>query len=366
MSITLALLSADAAAPLTRLHVDAHGHARLHAVGSEQPAAATQTVLVVPGADVHLRWMRVPGRSTAQSVAAARLQLAEHLAVDGQALHVVIADQADSDGERLVAAVDAGIMRHWLERAAALGIVPDCVVPDCLLLPEAAPGQSPTLVGWDGRWLMRGRRLACSLEPSLAAVLLAAQPQAPQSPQSPQEDPQHAIAHFARHAASAPINLRQQGFAVPTPQRARGSRCTLAWLTGLLLVSPVLLMLAQNLRYEIGAQLLQRAVAHRPGAIDDSGSRGASTAAPGADQAGAFAAQLAALFAAVDAVPGAALDALVYQDGRPLRITLLHSDAAQLEHITAQLSRAGWQLRPGTSQTQDDRMQTPLELEPPR
>ncbi|MEQ8036843.1 type II secretion system protein GspL [Xanthomonas sp. WHRI 6106] len=363
MRITLALLSADAAAPLTRLHVDAHGHARLHAVGSEQPAAATQTVLVVPGAAVHLRWMRVPGRSIAQSVAAARLQLAEHLAVDGQALHVVIADQADSDGERLVAAVDAGIMRHWLERAAALGIVPDCVVPDCLLLPEAALGQPPTLVGWDGRWLMRGRRLACSLEPSLAAVLLAALPQAPQAPQ---EDPQHAIAHFARHAASVPINLRQQGFAVPTPQRARGSRRMLAWLTGLLLVSPVLLMLAQNLRYEIGAQRLQRAVAQLHGVTAESGRRGASTAARGADQPDAFAAQLAALFAAVDAVPGTALDALVYQDGRPLRVTVLHSDAVQLEHITAQLSRAGWQLRPGTSQTQDDRMQTPLELEPPR
>ncbi|KHL52415.1 type II secretion system protein GspL [Xanthomonas cannabis] len=363
MSITLALLPADAAAPLTRLHVDAHGNARLHAVGSEQPAAATQTVLVVPGADVHLRWMRVPGRSIAQSVAAARLQLAEHLAVDGQALHVVIADQADSDGERLVAAVDADIMRHWLERAAALGIVPDCVAPDCLLLPEAAPGQPLTLVGWDGRWLMRGRRLACSLEPSLAAVLLAALPQAPQSPQ---EDPQHAIAHFARHAASVPINLRQQGFAVPTPQRARGSRRMLAWLTGLLLVSPVLLMVAQNLRYEIGAQRLQRAVAQLPGATADSGRRGASTAARGANQPGAFAAQLAALFSAVDAVPGAALDALVYQDGRPLRVTVWHSDAAQLEHITAPLSRAGWQLRPGTSQTQDDRMQTPLELEPPR
>ncbi|KLD70290.1 type II secretion system protein GspL [Xanthomonas pisi] len=362
MSSILLLLPADATTQPTTVRVDAHGHVLAQDALNARLAPTTQTVLVVPGVDVHLRWMALPGRSIAQSLAAARLQLAEHLAGDAQALHVVIADQAESDGMRLVAAVDGSVMRQWLDRAAALGVVPDAVVPDCLLLADAPPDQPPTLLHWDGRWLLRGTRIACSLEPQLAQVLVASLPIATALP--PEPDPLHAIAQFARHAATAPINLRQQGFAASTPQRAGLRPRTLAWLLALLVLSPALVMVAQSLRYDIGAQLLQRRSAQL---------MGTHGIAPGADktrQAGAaqnaFATQLAAVFAAVQAVPGAELDALAYQPQGPLRVTLLHSDAAQLEHFTAQLGRAGWQLRAGAGQPRDDRLATSLELEPPR
>ncbi|WP_115512578.1 MULTISPECIES: type II secretion system protein GspL [Xanthomonas] len=362
MSSTLVLLPADATTQPITVRVDAHGHVLAQAALNERPAQTTQTVLVVPGVDVHLRWMALPGRSVAQSLAAARLQLAEHLAGDAQALHVVIADHAESDGMRLVAAVDALVMRQWLDRAAALGIVPDAVVPDCLLLPDAAADQPPTLLHWDGRWLVRGTRIACSLEPQLAQVLIAALPVAPALPPDP--DPTHAIAQFARHAATAPISLRQQGFAAPTRQRAQLSARTLAWLLALLVLSPVFLLVAQSLRYEIGAQLLQRRSAQLMG--KNVMTPGADTARQTAASQNAFAPQLAALFAAVEAVPGAELDALAYQQQGPLRVTLLHNDAAQLEHFSAQLSRAGWQVRAGAGQPRDDRLATALELEPPQ
>ncbi|MEA9580828.1 type II secretion system protein GspL [Xanthomonas nasturtii] len=354
MSSTLVLLPADATTQPITVRVDAHGHVLAQDALNERPAQTTQTVLVVPGVDVHLRWMALPGRSVAQSLAAARLQLAEHLAGDVQALHVVIADHAESDGLRLVAAVDASVMRQWLDRAAALGLVPDAVVPDCLLLPYATADQSPTLLHWDGRWVVRGTRIACSLEPQLAQVLIATLPVAPALPPDP--DPTHAIAQFARHAATAPINLRQQGFAAPTRQRAQLSARTLAWLLALLVLSPVFLLVAQSLRYEIGAQLLSKKVM----------TPDADTARQTAASQNAFAPQLAALFAAVEAVPGAELDALAYQQQGPLRVTLLHNDAAQLENFSAQLSRAGWQVRAGAGQPRDDRLATSLELEPPQ
>ena len=82
--------------------------------------------------------------------------------------------------------------------------------------------------------------------------------------------------------------------------------------------------------------------------------------------ADAFAAQLAAVIAAVDSVPGAELDMLAYQQAQPVRATLVHDDDAQLQQLLARLRSAGWQVRPASSQAVETRLQTPLELEPPR
>ncbi|MBB4131217.1 MULTISPECIES: type II secretion system protein GspL [unclassified Xanthomonas] len=364
MSTTLVLLPADAATEAIAVRVDAQGRVLAQGTGGALHDPAARTVLVVPGTHVHLRWMRLPGRSVAQSVAAARLQLAEHLATDAQTVHVVIADSADADGMRLVAAVEAEVMQQWLERAARLGVVPDAVVPECLLLPGADADHAATLVQWDGRWLMHGAQMACSLEPPLAELLLATQPVTPSLPPNP--DPQHAIALFARHAAVVPINLRQHRFAAPTQARAGLTTRKLAILLVVLAISPLLLLLAQTVRYETGAQLLQRRSAAMPGVQPPADPHAAATPQHGAATASTFATQLATLFAAVEAVPGAELDTLAYRHAGPLRVTLVHDDAAQLQQLSAQLSRAGWQLQAGASQAQDDRVRTPLQLEPPR
>ncbi|MCC4619205.1 type II secretion system protein GspL [Xanthomonas cassavae CFBP 4642] len=364
MMTTLVLLPADTATPPTVVHVDAHGQVVWQGECNARPAPPGRSVLVVPGADVQLRWMALPGRSMAQSVAAARLQLAEHLAVDVQALHVAIATQPEADGMHLVAAVDTVVMQHWLERAAGVGIVPDAVVPECLLLAVPAAEQPPTLLQWDGRWLLRGPRLACSLEPPLAQVLIAALPIAPALPLDP--DPQRVIAQFARHAAIAPIDLRQQGFAVVTRQRAGLRRRTLTLLVALLLLSPVLLVLAQTLRYEIGAQLLQRRTAALLGKDDPQGPSDAAAAQASAATPDAFASRLATVFSAVESVPGVELDVLAYHHAGAIRIAVLHADAAQLQSVSSHLHAAGWQLQPSPGESRDGRLRTTLQLEPPR
>ncbi|KGK56398.1 general secretion pathway protein L [Xanthomonas arboricola] len=365
MSSTLLLLPADAAADPIAVRVDGQGLVVAQHTPSALHERSAHTLLVVPGSAVHLRWMTLPGRSVAQSVAAARLQLAEHLATDAQAVHVAIAEQAEPDGTRLVAAVDAAVMHQWLQRAASVGVVPDAVVPDCLLLDSADADQALTVVEWDGRWLLRGPRLACSLEPSLAQLLLAAQPRAATLP--PGADPHRAIAQFARHAATAPLDLRQHAFAIRPQARSGFSLRMLAALLALLVVSPLLLLLAQTLRYEIGARVLQARAAAQLGVRDAAAVPAALQARRQAGTAAdRLAVQLGALFAAVDTLPAAELDQLDYRATQPLRATLLHTDATDLQQLSARLAEAGWHVDPGGSQVDDDRMRTPFALEPLR
>ncbi|CAD7713873.1 hypothetical protein LMG31886_08190 [Xanthomonas hydrangeae] len=362
MSTTLLLLTADATAQAIAVRVDAHGQVLSQRAASAPFEASARCVLVVPGVDVQLRWLTLPGRSTAQSVAAARLQLAEHLAVETQTLHVVIAETAEADGTRLVAAVESAVMQQWLARAAQLGVTPDAVVPDCLLL-EPGADAAAAVMDWDGRWLIRAAGLACSLEPEVARMLLGER--APVQPAT--SDPALTIACFARCATRAPINLLQQAFAARPATAQMATPRRLAALAALVLLSPLLLMLAQTLRYEIGARMLQSRAAAQLGVHD-------AAAVPAALQArrhaGAavdtLAVQLGTLFSAVDAIPAAELDQLDYQSAQPLRATLLHTDAASVQQLSARLAEAGWKLQAGTSQSEDDRLRTPFVLEPLR
>ncbi|WOP53034.1 type II secretion system protein GspL [Xanthomonas euvesicatoria] len=362
MTTTLLLLPADAAAQATAVRVDAQGQVQSMGQAATPPGPSARNLLVVPGVDVHLRWLSLPGRSIAQSRAAARLQLAEHLAVDAQALHVVIAAGAEADGTRLVAAVDSVVMQHWLARATQLGFVPDAVVPDCLLL-EPGADATAAVMHWDGRWLIRGAQLACSLEPEAARLLLG--DRVPAVPPVP--DPTQSIACFARNAAHVPIDLLQHPFANKAAAEQRRASRRLAVLAALVLLSPGMLLLAQTLRYEIGARVLQARAAAQLGVRD-------AAAVPAALQArwqagtaaDRLAMQLSTLFGAVDTLPAAELDQLDYNAAQPLRATLLHTDDASLQRLSAPLADAGWHVDPGSSQVEDGRMRTPLALEPLR
>ncbi|KGT53311.1 type II secretion system protein GspL [Xanthomonas phaseoli pv. phaseoli] len=359
MTTTLLLLPTDAGAQSIAVGVDAQGQVQSVRRATTPPEPSARTLLVVPGVDVHLRWLRLPGRSMAQSRAAARLHLAEHLAVDAQALHVVIAAGAEADGTRLVAAVDSVVMQHWLARATQLGCVPDAVVPDCLLL-EPGAAATVAVMHWDGRWLIRGAQLACSLEPEAARLLLGdGVPAVLTVP-----DPTQSIACFARNAAHVPINLLQHPFANKAAAEQKCAPRRLAVLAALVLLSPALLLLAQTLRYEIGARVLQTRAATQLGVRDAAAVPAALQARRQAGTAtNRLAVQLSTLFAAVDALPAAELDQLDYNAAQPLRATLLHTDDASLQQLSARLADAGWQLDPGSSQVEDGRMRTPFALE---
>ncbi|KAB7767854.1 type II secretion system protein GspL [Xanthomonas maliensis] len=363
MTTLLLVLPADAAAPAIAAQVEAHGQLRSWQPCTTPLQAAARSVLVVPGVQVHLRYLRLPGRSRAQLLAAARLHVAEYLAADSQEALVSIAETLEDDGTRLVAVVAPATMAQWLTRAAALGVVPDAVVPDCLLLPAASDAGTPTLLAWDGRWLLRAPGLACSLEPDAMRQLLARQSTAWVEP-LPDAAPDPVIAQFASQLAGLPIDLRPSGAARRTAPADGTLSPRAVWLLALLILSPLLLSLAQTLRYEIGAQVLQRRVAALR-STEHANPVAAPTGMTGS-AAERFAAQLETVFAAAEAVPGIELDTLDYRQSAPLRVTVVHRDAAELEQLTTRLRSAGWQARAGDSQTREDGIATAMELEPVR
>ncbi|GAE57672.1 hypothetical protein XPR_4307 [Xanthomonas arboricola pv. pruni MAFF 301420] len=185
--------------------------------------------------------------------------------------------------------------------------------------------------------------------------------------QPPAQDTAHAIACLAQGATRAPINLLQHAFAARPAAAYTVTARRLAALAALVLLSPLVLVLAQTLRYEIGARLLQSRAAAQLGVRDAAAVQAALQArrhtGAAADR---LAMQLGDLFAAVDAMPAAELDQIDYHATQPLRGTLLHADGASLQQLSTRLAGEGWQLQPGSSQGEDDRLRTPFALEPLR
>jgi len=137
-----------------------------------------RNVLVVPGADVLIRWVSVKAASEAQARAAALAQLEDQMTSPAGA-HLALAP-AEADGQRLAAVVAAARMQAWLDGAALHGIAPDLVIPDCLALPE--PSEDPdgasilATAEFGGLTAVRGRRLAFTGEPDLVAAVVGDRP----------------------------------------------------------------------------------------------------------------------------------------------------------------------------------------------
>ncbi|MDQ3206721.1 MAG: hypothetical protein M3Q40_09530, partial [Pseudomonadota bacterium] len=127
-------------------------------------------------------------------------------------------------------------------------------------------------------------------------------------------------------------------------------------LLAALALSPLLLVGAQAARYAMAAddlrsqaQALVRTVA--PGAQGD------AVAAAGErlsrlESVDSFSLQAGALFAAVQATPGARLDALEFRDGQ-LQARLVHPGTAELDRIRAALASDDWLLEETSSAPSD-------------
>jgi len=371
MSHRILLLPADDTAAATLLDLDGNGSVLARTVlppGTPAPPRpdATRTVLVVPGTAVRIDRLELPAHSAAQAQAAARTLLAARLARVEQ-LHVALdgataTAAAGADHLRTVAAVDAGCLRAWLERAAAFGLVVDAAVPEQLLLPlPDDPGVVHVLDAGD-RWLVRADGLAFVAEPPLAAQVLGDRPRAPL-----EGDLERCAA-----AARQPVVDLLQGEFLPDSKRARpASRRRLAWLGIVLLASPLLLVAAQALRLELAARALEaRAAAVIADALPVAGAAQAEQAAPlqqrlqAAREPRAFAAATGALFAAVAARPGLHLVELEYQRGDRLRAILAHPGADDLEAVRAALAGEGWRLVEGGSRDATGGLRTAISLEP--
>ena len=100
-------------------------------------AAGRQVVVLVPAADVVLTRVLVPTRNRSRIAAAVPFLLEEQLAADVEESHFALGER-DAAGQVAVAVVARTRMDGWLARCNEVGVQPDQMIPDLLLLPYQA------------------------------------------------------------------------------------------------------------------------------------------------------------------------------------------------------------------------------------
>jgi general secretion pathway protein L len=216
-------------------------------------------IAVVPGEDIVLHWVELPGLAPAQAAAAARVLAADVTAGSIEATHVALGG-AGEDGKRPLALVEAARMRGWLEQLAALGLDADSLVPLPLLLPER---DGVTVFAAGTRLSARGHNLAFAAEPELAALLLDGH-------QQHVLDQDGFEAALPAGLAALPLDLRQGRFARRqswAPARWRLRRLALLAMAAVLLwlvTGAVQLFERQRAAAAVEAQLAEAAAAALP------------------------------------------------------------------------------------------------------
>ncbi len=321
--------------------------ARIAAEGEGLPDGDDAIVAVAPAEDVALHWAALPSRSPAQSVAAARLLVAEASAAPLVELHVAVGDEGTP--ERPIGVVGAGLMRDWLATLAAEGIDPVAVVPAPMLLPRPEDGYARAEIA--GSSVVRGRSSGFADEAGLTALITGGV-----APVTPDSDA--LTAALVAAATAPPLDLRQGPF-------ARRRRFALDWalirrlalLALLILAVTLAIALVRIAKYSFGADALNAqadAIARtglpRGETVTDSArqldERLSRVRGPGLG----FSATTAAVFAAVRATPGSEVTALDFQANGDLRLSVAVEREALATDLKRALEAAGFAVRAGTFQ----------------
>lgn len=300
-------------------------------------AGMTRTVVAVPAELVHLAWLALPSCTAVQARAAARALLANQLAVAADTLHVAVSDTIDTAGMRLVAAIEPAVMAGWLQRTREMGLAPDVLVPDCLLLPSPSLDDDTVQVVVIGdRWLCRGPALAFAADPALAALMLGDRPRCMLT--GPDADTQ-----LARGAAAPPLDLLQDTFSneparPSTPRRLR-------WLVAAVLLMPLMLPVASAARHAWATHVLRdtattEAVAAL-GVVGEDPLVAADARLASLRDAHDLPRTLAALTAALGARPGPRLESLRYRPDGELVAGVVHGGSADLAALDLALRDSG-------------------------
>lgn len=317
-----------------------------------------RTIAVAPGADVMTRWLDLPPGNMAQARAAARWALRDQAAGEVEGLDVALGAPADG-GPWLTAAVSAKLLQAWLRWMETFDIRPEAVVPDNLCLPAPLEAETLTAAQVGADVALRGVAFAATVQPDLAEAIAAGRA-------LNWLEGEALDAALAAGALAAPVDLLQVHDRRERGQAARGWRLA-AGLAAALLISPLVLMAAEGLR--------DRAAAERAGADAKAGAvklyPELATADDPAPEAlrrldagappGGTARALAAVFAAVERVPGAELDDATL-GGEGLRVTLAHPTFNDLDAVRADLAEAGLAVVDETSAEEAGRMVSTLTI----
>lgn len=338
--IRLILLPTIAGDPAPWLTVDASGQPLERgqlAVGDPPPLADMATVAIAPGADVLVRWLQVPGRTEAQSRAAALLLLQDELAADPERLTCALGPVPAPGEPRLTAVVSTSLVEAWSDHLAALGLSADVIVPDSLVPQAPEDDQTLNAIRFGPRLALRGRGFAAGVEPELAEAVAGGRRLAVL------EDMAEIERRLIATALNPPVNLAPRLRRAARPGRWRIA----AALAVAVALSPLVLAWAEAGRDEVIARDLNaRSAALATTAFDD--------IPPGADPVaearrrlstlpppGGPAQAASALFAAVEAVPGSELDSLVTDAAGVVRATLTYGAYADLEALKGAVVQRG-------------------------
>lgn len=308
-----------------------------------------RNVLVIPGAEVLVRWIEVKAASEAQARAAALAQLEDQM-TSAAGAHLALGP-AEADGQRLAAVVSAARMQAWLDSAALHGITPDVVIPDCLALPE--PPEDPdggsiiVTAEFSGLTAVRGRRLAFTGEADLVAAVVGARPA--ETLAGP------ALERALADAAVSPVLNLLQGAFDPDRREPLGPRdlCRPALLALALLVSPLILWAAQAGADHVRAMQAEARAEAKVAALLPEGTAVTDPAAQAQAQldalslasgggAGGLAAQL---FSAVEPLDQVQVESLIVMPDGSARAALSHAAYSDGEGLAQALQAAGLTVR---------------------
>lgn len=313
-------------------------------------------IVVAPGEDVVTRWMDLPLGSAAQARSAAAFRLEDEVALGGDDVHIAVGD-CDENGRALVSWTARAKLQAWLEAGKAYGLTVQAIVPDYLLLPECEGGM--LVVGrLGGRLALRAPGTALSADPDLAALLFEGREHRDLAGKD-------LDAQLIAGARSPVINLLQGRFAVRSSGE-RGGLKRLGLLAAAVVISPLLLIVAQIAHDQWTASSLERRAAKLAVSLVPQASRyedaaGYAVTRLAASQRGQGFGDLAARYLSmVEAVPGVSLDTLVYGEEGAIRSTIGYANYSDMDQLRLGAKRLGLELTEQSTATEGGRVSSDL------
>jgi general secretion pathway protein L len=303
-------------------------------------------MLVVPGSDVAIHWGAIPDTlSPPQALGAARIMAAEVSAQPAETAHVAVGPQADAEGERPLAIVSRETMDGWLAKAAELGLDPDIVVPEPMLL--APPENVVRLFKRAGLDNVRGAKCAFAAEPEIATLLVGDEPVETVGAEA-----------FDRGLGAlldaGVLNLRQGDYAKRRRWKIEsGLVKRLALIGAAILLVTLLIQLTMIARYSFAADGLEREAAARardaiPGNVEiidpEAQLRERLYQAGGGPGYGEIA---SAAFVAIRDTAGVELQSMIYAQDGSLQIVAAAPGQPELTALQQRMAQAGLIVTPG-------------------
>ena len=362
MQTRLILLSPSSDQPSSFLIIDEMGTiGGRGALTVDTPAAMFKgrTILVVPGTEVVTRWLELEEGPEPRVAEDAAVLLKDQIGASGDDIHIALGEP-ENDGLRAVSVVDRALMHNFLDRATALGISPDIVVPDHLLLLPPDDGVLAVVLG--DIVAVRGERIAFSAETELASMLIGARRRTTIERLSELES--LLVAGSGRPL----MNLLQQDFAAGAGGKSKWSGYRrFAALAAIAALSPLAVWTAEVVRNEAAARNLEaraeavaRTIIGNDRSSDPIGElRGRVSELSVND---GFMQTTATLFEAISRAPGVELENLSYLQDGVIRATLVHSTAADVSALRGTFEQSGIALAEDAAQERDGRMTTTITL----